>query len=88
MQYRPHHTSERKGVKLPLYYIFSYCAYYEGEWKLGKPHGFGRLVYDDGSLYEGCFRHGVADCKDALFIKDSNIFYKGSIRNNKANGYG
>ena len=85
---RPHHSSERKGTKLPLYYIYSYSGYYEGEWKNGRPHGYGRLVYDDGSLYEGCFRNGAADCKDALFVKDATTFYKGAIRNNKANGYG
>jgi hypothetical protein len=30
----------------------------------------------------------VAECKQALFIREDGSFYRGSIRNNKANGYG
>lgn len=45
------HNAEYRGVKLELYYLFTYSAYYEGEWKNGLPNGFGRVIYDDGSLY-------------------------------------
>lgn len=82
------HQAERKGTRLPLYYLFDYAAYYEGDWKNGRPHGFGRIIYDDGSLYEGCFRDGIAECRQALFIKDDSTFYRGMIKHNKANGYG
>lgn len=51
---------ERKGTKLNLFYLFAYAAYYDGEWKNGLPHGTGRLIYDDGSIYEGCFKDGSA----------------------------
>ena len=88
MLYRTPHAPTQKGTKLPLHYLFPYCAYYEGEWKNGLPHGFGRVIYDDGSLYEGCFTSGTADCKQALFIKNEGTFFRGSIRNNMANGYG
>lgn len=46
------------------------------------------MIYDDGSLYEGCFNKGIAQCEKALFIKNGNTFYKGQIKNNKANGEG
>lgn len=54
------HIMERKGTKLNLFYLFAYAAYYDGEWKNGLPHGSGRLIYDDGSIYEGCFKEGSA----------------------------
>jgi len=82
------HKPEKKGTKLDLYYLFDFAAYYEGEWKDGLPHGFGRIIYDDGSMYEGCFSHGVAQCQHALFIKHNGSFYRGSIKGNKAQGYG
>jgi len=43
-----------------VYYLFNYAAYYDGEWKNGLPHGQGKLIYDDGSMYEGCFKQGHA----------------------------
>lgn len=46
------------------------------------------MIYDDGSIYEGCFQRGVANCSQALFIKYNGSFYRGAIRENKANGYG
>jgi hypothetical protein len=30
-----------------------------GEWKDGLPHGYGKLVYQDGSIYTGYFEKGV-----------------------------
>ena len=71
-----------------MYYLFQYAAYYDGEWENGLPHGFGRLIYDDGSIYEGCFFYGTAECRDALFVKNNGSFYKGAIKSNKANGFG
>ena len=71
-----------------FHYLFNLAAYYDGDWKLGLPHGFGKLIYDDGSLYEGCFNNGQAECKLALFIRPDGTFYKGEVKYNKANGYG
>ena len=82
------HKAERKGVKLDLYYLFQFAAYYEGDWRNGLPNGFGRIIYDDGSLYEGCFNNGVAECDQALFICGNGNYYRGRIKNNMANGYG
>lgn len=82
------HIPERKGTRLSLFYLFEYGAYYDGDWKNGLPHGAGRLIYDDGSLYEGCFRDGLAECRKALFIRENGTYYKGEVRNNKAFGEG
>ena len=68
--------------------MFAFSAYYEGEWKCGLPHGFGRVIYDDGSIYEGCFNNGMASCDQAFFVRRDGSFYRGQIRNNKANGDG
>ncbi len=45
------HIPERKGTKLHFHYLFELAAYYDGDWKSGLPHGYGRLIYDDGSMY-------------------------------------
>jgi len=46
------------------------------------------VIYDDGSIYEGCFNNGIAQCDQALFVRKDGSFYRGQIRNNKANGNG
>jgi hypothetical protein len=36
-------------------------AFYDGEWKAGRPHGKGRVFYADrGAYFEGEFRDGNA----------------------------
>ena len=32
---------------------------YEGEWRKGIQHGFGRIVFSDGSFKEGYFENNV-----------------------------
>jgi hypothetical protein len=39
------------GVALPVFYIPKFNAYYEGDWKMGFPHGQGKLYFKDGTLY-------------------------------------
>lgn len=34
-------------------------GYYDGQWKLGKPHGKGVRIYADGAKFVGDFRDGV-----------------------------
>ncbi|MFN9909696.1 MAG: hypothetical protein ACK56F_26865 [bacterium] len=31
-------------------------GYYEGSWKNDQPNGKGRLIYEDGTQYEGYFK--------------------------------
>ena len=38
-------------------------GYYEGEWKSGRYHGHGFLLFSDGSSYRGAFVDGVAHGK-------------------------
>ena len=44
--------------------VFSTCSHknnahiYHGQFKCGKPHGFGVLQQEDGSKYEGTFKDG------------------------------
>lgn len=77
-----------KGNLLQAYYIFDLNAYYEGEWKDGFPHGQGRLLFDDGSLFEGTMNKGSIECEHGLYIFPNGDYYKGSIFGNKANGQG
>jgi len=77
-----------KGTPMQSYYLFRLNAYYEGEWKDGLPHGQGRLLFDDGSLFEGTISNGTIECERGLYIFPNGDYYKGSMRNNKANGQG
>ena len=52
------------------------------------PHGQGKLTYDDGAIYEGCFKNGYAYCQCGIFINSNGTFYRGQIKENKAEGSG
>ncbi len=45
---------------------------YEGDVKNGKPHGKGRIVYDDGHAYEGDFVDGKRIGKGTLYFVDGD----------------
>jgi hypothetical protein len=38
---------------------FTDATCYEGDWKAGKPDGFGKETYPDGSSYTGRFQHDL-----------------------------
>lgn len=38
--------------------------YYTGYWQDGKPEGYGKEEYGDGSRYEGYFQTGYKSCFD------------------------
>lgn len=38
--------------------------YYTGYWQDGKPEGYGKEEYGDGSKYEGYFQAGYKSCYD------------------------
>lgn len=82
------HTAEQKGTKLGLHYLFHYAAYYDGEWKNGLPHGQGIIIYDNGAVYEGCFKNGAAQCSHAIFVKENGGYFVGQVNKNRANGWG
>ena len=62
---------------------------YTGEWdtKENVPHGKGTKVWQDGSIYEGCWAAGVASGRGRLIHADGDI-YEGMWENDKAHGYG
>ncbi|XP_019514003.1 PREDICTED: MORN repeat-containing protein 1 isoform X2 [Hipposideros armiger] len=70
---------------------------YEGEWRGGKTHGRGKLMFKDGSYYEGEFvdgeimgegcRHWASSGHGCLVDQDGQV-YRGSFHNNKRHGQG
>ena len=49
-----------RGIQMPVFFIESRKAFYEGEWQGGKPHGKGKLYMTNGCYFEGSFREGEA----------------------------
>lgn len=47
---------------------------YEGEWKDGKKHGFGTIVYKDGARYEGNFQNGYKHGKGVIIYPTLNQY--------------
>ena len=76
------------GVKLQPFELKNKGMCYDGEWKAGVPHGYGRAFYAKGGYFQGYFRNGVADCSDGIFIYPDGTFYRGQIRDSSANGHG
>uniref|UniRef100_A0A7N9CV48 MORN repeat containing 1 n=1 Tax=Macaca fascicularis TaxID=9541 RepID=A0A7N9CV48_MACFA len=70
---------------------------YEGEWKGGRKHGHGKLLFKDGSYYEGAFvdgeitgegrRHWAWSGHGFLVDRDGQV-YQGSFHDNKRHGPG
>jgi hypothetical protein len=60
---------------------------YEGQWKNGLKHGFGKLAVKEGSTYEGEWKDGIKEGFGKMRWH-SNNYYEGEFRNNKINGSG
>ena len=62
---------------------------YYGQWIEGTKirQGFGRLIWQDGSLYEGQFKNNKA-CGMGRLIHSNGDVYEGQWFNNMADGYG
>uniref|UniRef100_A0A8C6RY50 MORN repeat containing 1 n=1 Tax=Nannospalax galili TaxID=1026970 RepID=A0A8C6RY50_NANGA len=70
---------------------------YEGEWKGGKKHGHGKLLFKDGGYYEGEFvdgeitgegyQHWAWSGQGFLEDQDGQV-YQGSFHGNKKHGHG
>ncbi len=59
---------------------------YEGGWKLGKRHGYGKEYYKDGVLkYEGTFANSVYNGNGTYYYK-SGEKYSGNFYNGKMHG--
>lgn len=62
---------------------------YEGYWntKTGERDGMGVLIWPDGSIYEGFWKHNKANGRGRLIHADRDV-YVGEWLNDKAHGHG
>ncbi|CAL1582800.1 unnamed protein product [Knipowitschia caucasica] len=65
---------------------------YQGQWKDGQIHGFGKYKYAAGEVYEGCFfegqRHGYGMLSSGRLARSSSSVFIGQWDHNKKAGYG
>ncbi|XP_040913014.1 alsin-like isoform X2 [Toxotes jaculatrix] len=65
---------------------------YQGQWREGKIHGFGKYKYASGEVYEGCFcdgqRHGYGMLSSGKHIRASSSVFVGRWVQDKKTGYG
>lgn len=64
-------------------------AKYEGEWITGKDirQGKGKLIWSDGSMYEGWWMNNMTNGRGRLIHADGDV-YDGQWLNDKQHGYG
>uniref|UniRef100_A0A4X2M9F4 MORN repeat containing 1 n=1 Tax=Vombatus ursinus TaxID=29139 RepID=A0A4X2M9F4_VOMUR len=61
---------------------------YEGEWKDGKKHGYGKLLFKDGSYYEGEFVDGEIIGRGQRYWASSGNTYSGQFVLGELQGHG
>ena len=63
---------------------------YEGQWKMGKKHGKGSLLYKSGLRLEGTWKDDVQTGQGRLIFSGNELddVYAGDIANAMANGHG
>ncbi|KAM7380722.1 hypothetical protein PAMP_003997 [Pampus punctatissimus] len=65
---------------------------YQGHWKEGKIHGFGKYKYASGEVYEGCFcdgqRHGYGMLSSGKLARTSSSVFIGQWVHDRKTGYG
>ncbi|XP_041857006.1 alsin-like isoform X2 [Melanotaenia boesemani] len=65
---------------------------YQGQWREGKIHGFGKYKYSSGEVYEGCFsdglRHGYGMLSSGKLARTSSSVFIGHWVHDKKTGYG
>ena len=61
---------------------------YEGDFVNGKMEGKGKLIYGDGSYYEGQFSDNKRNGKGIIYSKNGDIIYEGDYVNNEQEGIG
>ncbi|CAK7318175.1 MORN repeat-containing protein 1 [Vulpes lagopus] len=61
---------------------------YEGEWKGGKKHGWGKLLFKDGSYYEGEFVDGEITGEGCRLWASSGNTYSGQFVLGEPQGHG
>eukprot|EP00980_Cylindrotheca_fusiformis_P022194 scaffold9079_cov120-Cylindrotheca_fusiformis.AAC.9 len=74
------------GIALKPFSSISFT--YEGGYNVyGERHGFGEMIWDDGSRYVGGFFNGLRDGKGTLYLNDGSE-YSGDWELNKMHGEG
>lgn len=68
-------------------YVYADGALYEGDWKDGKPDGFGRMTYSNGDFYAGEWRCGI-EHGNGTFIENDGDSYAGKFLRGKREGHG
>ncbi|KAF7262603.1 hypothetical protein EG68_00109 [Paragonimus skrjabini miyazakii] len=61
---------------------------YEGEWKEGQKHGFGKLVMADGGFYTGQFEHGEITGIGTQYYANTGNTYEGKFCLGERQGQG
>ncbi|XP_044750320.1 uncharacterized protein LOC123310743 isoform X2 [Coccinella septempunctata] len=70
-----------------VYNIRNTNMVYSGNWKYGKKHGFGWLLYESDVWYEGEFQDDLRHGKGFFHFKDKSC-YQGQYSKNKREGRG
>ncbi|XP_028292919.1 alsin-like isoform X2 [Gouania willdenowi] len=72
--------------------LYNKNDYYQGQWKQGKIHGFGKYSYASGEVYEGCFfdgqRHGYGMLSSGKLVGTSSGVFIGQWAHDMKTGYG
>ncbi|XP_064451190.1 MORN repeat-containing protein 4 isoform X1 [Mirounga angustirostris] len=68
-------------------FTYSSGEEYRGEWKEGRRHGFGQLMFADGGIYLGHFENGLFNGFGVLTFSDGSR-YEGEFAQGKFNGVG
>ncbi|KAJ6658846.1 hypothetical protein lerEdw1_019769 [Lerista edwardsae] len=82
------------AVKEPLRNGYGHYVYpnsffqYEGEWKEGKKHGYGKLLFKDGSYYEGEFVDGEIMGNGLRYWASTGNTYSGQFFFGELHGHG
>ena len=64
-------------------FYYTETEYYEGEWYENKRNGWGRMYYEDGSVYEGRYMY-ISRLYRSTFFKLKRL-QDGTISQNNAN---
>jgi hypothetical protein len=60
--------------KLTWYFKGKEISWYQGNMKMGKPHGQGKYWFADGGIYEGTWKDGLRHGHGKQWYKDGRIY--------------
>ncbi|KAM3920920.1 MORN repeat-containing protein 1 [Leptodactylus fuscus] len=87
----PHYVGDVQRQLRHGYGIYVYANSffrYEGEWKDGKKHGHGKLLFRDGSYYEGEFVRGEITGNGRRYWAALGNTYSGEFQDGELHGHG